>query len=123
MGTGSLNYLRTPGTFSNDITITKQFFIGEKRSLEFRTSIFNVFNSARFQTLNLNALYKSNGSTFASGSTLINSPEALQKAVLTSNPNASTTTQFNQYRTGVGSTNLTSVLDPRRVELALRFKF
>jgi len=28
------------------VTVTKNFFIGERRSLEFRTSVFNLFNSA-----------------------------------------------------------------------------
>ena len=77
VGTGSLNYILSPGTFSNDVTLTKQFFIGERRTLELRASAFNLFNSSRFQDLNLNANYKMNGAAVASGYRLINSPEAL----------------------------------------------
>ncbi len=31
--------------------------------------------------------------------------------------------KYNQYRTGVGHYNVTSVLDMRRIEVGLRFKF
>ena len=62
-----------------------------------------------------------NGATVANGYRLINSPEALQ--ALSASQNANAQTQYNNYRTGFGSTNLTSVLDPRRIEVALRFKF
>ena len=123
VGTGSLTYLRTPGTFSNDITLTKQMPIWEKYSVEIRVSVFNLFNSTRYQDINTSLAYKMNGATFASGTTLINTPQALLNTYLASTPGANAQAQFNQYRTGVGSTNLTSELDPRRLELALRFKF
>jgi hypothetical protein len=38
-------------------------------------------------------------------------------------PTANTAEQYNQYRGGVGHYNVTSVLDMRRIEVGLRFKF
>ena len=38
-------------------------------------------------------------------------------------PNSTTAEQYNQYRNGVGHENVTSVMDMRRVEIGLRFKF
>jgi hypothetical protein len=38
-------------------------------------------------------------------------------------PGANQAEQYNQYRNGVGHQNLTSVLDMRRIEIGLRFKF
>ena len=122
-GMGSRSYLKTPGTFSNDITVTKQIAVKEGVGFELRASVFNLFNSARYQDVITAANYKANGATFASGQTLINTPEALQATLLKSNPSATAQALYSQYRTGVGSTDLTSVLDPRRIELTLRFKF
>ncbi len=122
-GMGSRNYLLTPSTFSNDITVTHQIPVREGVGFELRASVFNLFNSPRFQDVNTALSYKMNGASFASGTSLINTPEALQATYLKSNPSATAVAQYNQYRTGVGSKNLDSVLDPRRVEIALRFKF
>jgi hypothetical protein len=123
IGTGSRSYLLTPGTFSNDLTVTKTIPIAEKYALEFRVSAFNLFNNPRFQDVNLNAIYKMNGATFSSGYKLLNSPEAQVSALLASTPNAGAQAQFNTFRTGVGSANLNSPLDPRRLEMVARFRF
>ncbi|MCC7175389.1 MAG: hypothetical protein IT159_09345 [Bryobacterales bacterium] len=122
-GTGSRNYYYAPGTSSNDITVTKQVPIRERYGIELRASIFNLFNSARYQDVYTSLNYKMNGQGYYSGWSLLNTPETLVSTLLKSNPNATALAQYNQYRTGVGSTNMGSVLDPRRVELALRFKF
>jgi len=39
------------------------------------------------------------------------------------NPGATEAEKYNQYRSGVGHENVTSVLDMRRIEIGLRFNF
>ena len=43
--------------------------------------------------------------------------------LVATNPNATALERYNQYRLGVGHQDVTSVLDPRRIEIGLRFKF
>ena len=63
------------------------------------------------------------GAQLSDGYSIFNSPEQLQANLKASNPNASAAELYNQYRQGFGSTNITTVLDPRRIEIGMRFKF
>jgi hypothetical protein len=54
---------------------------------------------------------------------LFNTPERLSQNLVATNPNATALERYNQYRVGVGHQDVTSVLDPRRIEIGLRFKF
>ena len=63
--------------------------------------------------------YKANGKTFADGFTLFNTPEAL----VARNSNLAGTALYNQYRTGVGHTNLTDVNVMRVIEIGLKYRF
>jgi hypothetical protein len=51
-GTGSRNFLTAPGTFANDMSLTKRFRNAEGKSLEFRVNAYNVFNQVRRVSLN-----------------------------------------------------------------------
>ena len=88
-----------------------------------RASFFNLFNNVRRQTLNTAVTYKMKGGQLSDGYSIFNSPEQLQANLKASNPNASAAELYNQYRQGFGSTNITTVLDPRRIEIGMRFKF
>ncbi|MCC7341257.1 MAG: carboxypeptidase regulatory-like domain-containing protein [Bryobacterales bacterium] len=122
-GSGSRNYLWSPGTFSNDINVSKNFPIKEKIALELRASFFNPFNQVRRQDLNTTFTFKMKGATMASGYMLNNSPDQNVANLLAAKPGATELEKFNQYRGGVGHTNLTSVMDMRRVEIGLRLRF
>lgn len=118
-GTGDRNYIVRPGTFANDMTLTKAFTIKENHAFELRAAFYNAFNQVRRNNINVSAAYKANGKTFADGVTLFNSPEALaaRNATLTG------TALYNQYRTGVGHYNLTDVNVMRVIEIGLKYRF
>jgi len=124
IGTGSRNFLVTPGMHSNDINVSKRFPIGERRNLEIRASLFNPFNAVRRDNFaNTNAVYKANGATAASGFRLWNSPEQLVTNLVNRNPNATAAERYNQYRAGFGHINLTDVQPMRTIEIGLRLRF
>ena len=116
--TGVRNAMFAPGTFSSDITISKKFPIREAMGFELRASIFNMFNNNRHQDLNTAYVFKMATAQSTSGATIYNTPDALA-----SRATGTAEAIYNQYRTGVGHYNMTSVLDPRRIEIALKFKF
>jgi hypothetical protein len=122
-GIGSRNYLYSPGTFSNDINISKMFPISEGKGLELRASFFNPFNQVRRQDTNTGHTYKMRGAQMANGYYLFNSPDQLVQNLVSRLPNSNDAEKYNQYRSGVGHYNVTSVLDNRRIEIGLRFKF
>ncbi len=122
-GMGSRNYLWSPGTFSNDINISKLFRVREGMGLELRASLFNPFNQVRRQDTNTGHTFKMRGPKLSDGYSLLNTPEGLVQNLVSRLPNASEAEKYNQYRSGVGHYNVTSVLDMRRVEVGLRFKF
>jgi hypothetical protein len=122
-GNGPRNYLTAPGTFSNDMTMTKRFNITESKTLELRVNAYNAFNQVRRVNLNTSIQYKAQGATFASGFAVYNTPDELAARAAT---NASTNTPlgiYNQYRTGVGYSNVTSVEPMRIMEVGLKFRF
>jgi hypothetical protein len=116
---GALTQLFSPGTWSNDITISKKFPIHEAMGFELRASIFNIFNSNRHQDANTAYIYKMKGAQLSSGYSIFNTPDNLAARSTSTDPEA----VYNQYRTGVGHFNMTSVLDPRRIEIAIKFRF
>lgn len=122
-GSGSRNYLWSPGTFSNDINVSKTFPIREKVGLELRASFFNPFNQVRRQDLNTTFTFKMKGKTLADGYYINNSPEQNVTNLLAAKPAATELEKYNQFRGGVGHANLTSVMDMRRVEIGLRLRF
>ena len=122
-GSGSRNYLWSPGTFSNDINVSKTFPIKERLGLELRASFFNPFNQVRRQDLNTTFTFKMKGKTLADGYYLNNSPEQNVTNLLKQKPGANAAEQYNQYRNGVGHETLTNVMDMRRIEIGLRLKF
>jgi hypothetical protein len=118
-GTGERNYIRRPADFANDMTLTKAFKIRESHAFELRAAFYNAFNNVRRQTINTSIQYKANGKTFADGFTLFNTPEALASR----NSNLTGTALYNQYRTGIGHTNMTDVNVMRVIEIGLKYRF
>jgi len=88
-----------------------------------RRQTLNITNTLTTYSLNTSVTYKMKGPQLSDGYSIFNSPEQLRANLLASNPNASAQDLYNQYRQGFGSTNITSVLDPRRIEIGMRFKF
>jgi hypothetical protein len=122
-GMGSRNYLWSQSTFSNDINISKNFPIREKMGLELRASFFNPFNQVRRQDINTGFTFKMQGPQLANGYYLYNSPQQLVTNLVERLPNANNAEKYNQFRSGVGHENVTSVMDMRRVEIGLRLRF
>jgi outer membrane receptor protein involved in Fe transport len=122
-GMGSRNFLWSPGTFSNDINLSKKFPIRDEMGLELRASLFNPFNQVRRQELNTSFTYKMKGKTLEDGYYLYNSPQQLVANLLANKPTATEAEKYNQFRNGVGHSNLTTVMDNRRIEIGLRFTF
>ncbi len=119
-GTGPRNYITQPGTFGNDMTMSKKFTIKEGYNLELRVSAYNAFNQVRRTTINSSIQYKAQGVNFSDGFQVYNTPDQIVSR-LASNTNS--LAAFNQYRTGVGYYNLTNVQPMRIVEIGLKFRF
>jgi hypothetical protein len=103
------------------MTVTKRFNITERKTLELRVSAYNAFNQVRRTSLNTSIQYKAAGSTFAQGFSVYNTPDQLAQRAQATGLNSLGV--FNQYRTGVGYTNLTSVQPMRIMEVGLKFRF
>jgi hypothetical protein len=74
----------------------------------------------RRTTINSSITYKALGSSYANGFQVYNTPEqVVSRLAANTNP----ITAYNQYRTGVGYSNLTNVQPMRILELGLKFRF
>ncbi len=119
-GTGPRNYITQPGTFGNDMTMSKKFVVREGYTLELRVSAYNAFNDVRRTTINSSITYKAQGPSYSNGFLVYNTPQQIVSRLAA---NTNPTTAFNQYRTGVGYSNLTNVQPMRIVEVGLKFRF
>ena len=45
------NPVRIPAIFNNDVAVFKNFRIGEKRALQLRWEVYNIFNHANFDDI------------------------------------------------------------------------
>jgi len=65
------NFVRMPSIFNNDLAFFKNFRVGEKREVQLRWEIYNIFNRANFRDIDggltyaLRAVTNSNGTTGA----------------------------------------------------------
>jgi len=121
-GTGPRNFIRGLPTFSNDISLIKPFAVQGNHMVELRVNFYNVFNNIRRTSVNSGITYKANGAKFADGFTIFNTPELnveRSKANGITDPLA----LYNQYRGGVGHTNVTSVSPNRIIEIGLALRF
>jgi hypothetical protein len=119
-GTGPRNYITQPGTFGNDMTMSKIFTVIEGKTLELRVSAYNAFNQVRRTGINSSITYKAQGASFSNGFQVYNTPDQLVSRLAA---NTNSLTAFNQYRSGVGYSNLTGTLPMRIVEVGLKFRF
>jgi len=51
IGSMPRNPVRIPAIFNNDVAVFKNFRIGEKRALQLRWEIYNIFNHANFDDI------------------------------------------------------------------------
>ena len=121
-GTGPRNFINGRGSFSNDLSLVKQFRIGDGPRLEVRANIFNVFNSVRRLGVNNTPQFKANGTTFADGFRLFNTPELLEARARASGI-TDPVQIYNQFRAGIGHVNLTEVQPPRVIEIGMAVRF
>jgi hypothetical protein len=121
-GTGERNFLQGPGTFTNDMSLTKRLKITEKKMFELRVNAYNVFNQVRPSgngTVNSSVQFEANGATAAAGFYVYNTPDQVLARANVSGPVA----QYNQYRSGVAYSNILAVLPMRILEVSLKFRF
>jgi hypothetical protein len=52
-GNAGIGIMRGPGHANLDVSAAKKFSIGQQRSVQFRTEVFNAFNHANFGPPNL----------------------------------------------------------------------
>ena len=52
IGNLSRNFIRQPSTFNNDIAIFKNVKIGERREIQLRWEVYNIFNHVNFSDIN-----------------------------------------------------------------------
>ena len=121
-GTGVRNFLRGRPSFGNDLSFVKNFVVQRSRVFELKANFYNIFNSVRRSTVNSNITYKAKGATFAEGFDILNTPEAnleRSKASGVTDP----LQLYNQFRSGVGHVNVTTVSAPRIVEIGFALRF
>jgi hypothetical protein len=53
-GSAPRNFLRGPGRFNFDLSVSKSTAISEHMTIEFRADVFNIFNQAEFQNPDTN---------------------------------------------------------------------
>jgi len=121
-GTGARNFINGLGSFTNDVSVVKTIRITERHGLELRATAYNLFNNVRRINTISSVSYKANGPTFASGFSIINTPDQLA-ANATAAKGATASSIFNAYRSGVGAIDLTTVQPMRIVEIGLQFRF
>jgi hypothetical protein len=97
---GGVTQVAGPGYHRLDFSIFKDFPFNEKRKLQFRAELFNIFNHPNFNAPG----FGGNGVVAISGST--------------DYTNTSTTTSFGE----IGSTR-DAPYDPRQIQFALKFIF
>jgi len=64
-GNSGRNILRGPGFQNWDLTLMKNFALGERANLQFRAESFNIFNHPNFTGLNTSVAFAANGSPTA----------------------------------------------------------
>jgi hypothetical protein len=120
VGAGLRNFIDGRGEFSNDMSVFKEIHITEKHFFELRANFYNAFNQPRWTVVNSNVQFKAKGRTLGDGFTVFNTPEAVVGRLAA---NTNPATAFNQYRSGVGHVNLTTVEPMRIIELSVKFHF
>ena len=117
-GEGPRNFLYSPGSFTNDMSLVKTIRVHERYGFELRINAFNPFNQVRRISVNSSIQYKALGSGYANGFNIINTP-----AQLAANQLAAGKPAFQGYINGEGLISLTNVQPMRIIELGLRFRF
>jgi hypothetical protein len=57
IGNLSRNFVRMPSIFNNDIAMFKNIKLGEKREIQLRWEVYNVFNRANFRDIDAQLTY------------------------------------------------------------------
>ena len=118
-GKGDRNYIRRPDSFANDMTLTKAFKIKENHAFELRAAFYNAFNQVRRRRSIRRCSTRPTARLSPTGSRC----SIRRKLLAARNSTLTGTALYNQYRTGVGHTNLTDVNVMRVIEIGLKYRF
>ena len=104
------NAVRLPSIFNNDLAFFKNFKFGEKRALQLRWEIYNIFNHTNFRDIDAGLAY----------GLVVNNPSTSTPKAACSLTNVCTTA-FQQTNARFGA--VTSARTPRVMQASIRFNF
>jgi hypothetical protein len=104
------NAVRLPSIFNNDLAFFKNIHFGEKRTLQLRWEIYNIFNHANFRDLDAGMTY----------GLVVNNPSTANPKAACSLANVCTTS-FQQTNARFGA--VTAARTPRVMQASIRFTF
>ena len=104
------NAVRMPSIFNNDLAFFKNFKFGEKRALQLRWEIYNIFNHTNFRDIDAGLAY----------GLVVNNPSTSTPKAACSLTNVCTTS-FQQTNARFGA--VTAARTPRVMQASIRFNF
>ena len=104
------NAVRMPSIFNNDLAFFKNFKFGEKRALQLRWEIYNIFNHTNFRDIDAGLAY----------GLVVNNPSTSTPKAACSLTNICTTS-FQQTNARFGA--VTAARTPRVMQASIRFNF
>ncbi|HEV8188460.1 MAG TPA: carboxypeptidase regulatory-like domain-containing protein [Pyrinomonadaceae bacterium] len=104
------NAVRLPSIFNNDLAFFKNFKFGEKRALQLRWEIYNIFNHTNFRDVDAGLAY----------GLVVNNPSTSTPKAACSLTNVCTTS-FQQTNARFGA--VTAARTPRVMQASIRFNF
>jgi hypothetical protein len=104
------NAVRMPSIFNNDLAFFKNFKFGEKRALQLRWEIYNIFNHTNFRDVDAGLAY----------GLVVNNPSTSTPKAACSLTNVCTTS-FQQTNARFGA--VTAARTPRVMQASIRFNF
>lgn len=104
------NAVRLPSIFNNDLAFFKNFKFGEKRALQLRWEIYNIFNHTNFRDVDAGLAY----------GLVVNNPSTSTPKAACSLSNVCTTS-FQQTNARFGA--VTAARTPRVMQASIRFNF
>jgi hypothetical protein len=110
-----VNWLYAPGTINFDMSLQKEFSVGERLRFQLRADAFNVFNHPNFSVLNTTLNFSG---TYPNNVTVANAPYNSAGRLVNQNG-------FGTVGTTNGIASNTAVLPapPRILQLLVRFQF
>lgn len=104
------NSVRIPSTFNSDLAFFKNIHIGERRGVQLRWEMYNIFNHANYDDIDGSLTY----------GLVVNNPSTLNPKAACSDVNICTTS-FQQTRSSFGTP--TTARTPRVMQASIRINF